>query len=61
MREQCSNCKYWESTGSYISDSDSDGDCRRKAPKFKFRDPYHKAIYPVTGANHWCGEYREKE
>lgn len=47
------------------SEGESEGDCRRYAPRpvsapRKHEDFYYDAVWPVTWASHWCGEYLRK-
>jgi len=46
----CSQCVFWRKSGNKT------GECRVNPPRMK-QD--HTAVWPVTGANEWCGEWSD--
>lgn len=55
----CDTCKFWEH-----DEDDDEGWCRRRAPR-PYRIPLDedgslhitRAMWPLTDANQWCGEW----
>jgi len=53
-RASCATCEFGEMT----EHNDALMYCRRKAPTQTTHS--NRAVFPVTGENEWCGDYREE-
>ena len=50
----CAICRFWEP----LEDNGFQGQCRRHAPEPQVTDSVHVlAVWPVTNAQDWCGEF----
>jgi hypothetical protein len=50
----CAVCGFWEP----LEDNRFQGQCRRRAPKPQVTESVHVlAVWPVTNARDWCGEF----
>lgn len=54
----CAGCAYWDSK------NNQEGSCRRSSPQtvvFELGDGKKiTTVFPVTNANDWCGEHKDK-
>lgn len=61
---RCEKCKWWEFTvGPEDGDECTIGDCHRNAPHCKLTENECSpcAVWAITNACDWCGEFKEKE
>lgn len=57
MKLKCENCRWW--SGNAINDIlPIYGECRLSGPK---PDGEGAAIWPSTGSDDWCGQWRTKD
>ncbi len=64
-KRTCEYCEFWEGFGAVDSDEEL-GTCRRNVPTINkkvdqvgFETAF--GIWPVTGAEDWCGEWRDAD
>ena len=55
IKPMCFSCDYWEL--SEDPDLEDMGECRRHCPVVIEGQTF--GMWPVTGANDWCGEFRD--
>ena len=53
--EACETCLYW------VVLSETDGECRRYAPRPDFSQGQRSKQWPVTRSEAWCGEFKRRE
>lgn len=53
MEEKCENCRFFRKAVRTLEEDF--GECRRHQPGIA------QSIFPIPGANNWCGEYQPQE